>query len=118
VELLSTITPSTMYSGSALRLSVESPRRRTLVPPPGVPDDCMTSAPGTLPARATSICGDADWAICSPPIVESVAPSWVRSVATREPVVTTSESWRMSRARVKSWVTLPSVCWSVARSGR
>jgi hypothetical protein len=96
---------------------VESPRMRTLVPPPGVPEFCVTSAPATLPASATSSCGVAALASCSPCTVASVAPSCARSVSVRVPVVTICESCSTSRARRKSCVTVPEVCAMVTRAG-
>src|SRR5690242_17445923 len=49
-----TSTPSMTYSGAVEPLMVDTPRRRSWMPPPGAPEFCWMLAPAILPDSAWS----------------------------------------------------------------
>src|SRR5438132_14058892 len=51
------MTPSTTYNGEESPLRVDTPRSFTWIPPPGAPEFCWITAPGTLHWIALSTLG-------------------------------------------------------------
>src|SRR6266513_2388669 len=95
--LLSTITPSTTHSGSALPRIVLVPRSRTLTWPPGTPVLWEITAPVTLPASAWStVVAPGASLTASPGTVSMVLPSTFRSAGAPLPV--TTMAWRETAA--------------------
>jgi hypothetical protein len=90
-ELLSTITPSTMYSGSEPEMNEFVPRSRTETPPPpGMPEFWVICAPATLPWSARSTVSASLWLMSDESTVAILVPTFRFSVAVPVPVTTIS----------------------------
>jgi len=102
-ELLSTMTPSTMYNGSEPEMMELVPRSRTETPPPpGLPEFWVIWAPATIPWRAASTVTAGDSATSAPFTTLMLLPSTRVGVGAAAPVTTTASSATATARSVKS----------------
>ena len=96
VVLLSSTTPSIMYSGSDDPEIVLGPRSLTENPPAGSPEFCVICAPAILPCRPLKRLWGVALVNSSDFTVEIALPSSFRVEVTDEPITTISSKPRMS----------------------
>src|SRR5439155_12253086 len=101
------MTPSTTYSGEERPLSVDTPRNFTWIPPPGAPEFCWITAPGTLAWIEVSTLGAGARLSSAAPTVAMAFGAKRRSTPVAWPVTTIASRLTTSGSSVTStevWV--------------